>query len=288
MYKMIPPEQVESFRRYVETVPVDQWPSPRHPNPEGAFDAMPQSLSSKQRIILKGGVKGVRGRTGTFLGRAGTGENLVKLDSPVKIGARSGSYVLAMDQEMDPAERNALLDAEDQQEDDPHAQLRDFLANKGFSPEEIEEACNADLESAQDAYVSEEEYAPYNKMPAFKQGVKDYQAGKMRSPYSANSVEGQAYDRGQEYAMKMQREDRDVGSDDPPPFSGRPIKDSYGRSLAGKEHAADGVTLARRHIALDAAPPTISKRDRPQYVSDAVMDDLFSRLPALRNIKLMG
>jgi hypothetical protein len=46
-------------------------------------------------------------------------------------------------------------------------------------------------------------YAPYTKHPAFTQGVAAYAAGAYASPYAGNSVEAQAWDRGLEFAMKL-------------------------------------------------------------------------------------
>jgi hypothetical protein len=47
------------------------------------------------------------------------------------------------------------------------------------------------------------EYAPYNTMVGFHRGWLDYQAGRHATP--SDGVEGQAYDRGQECAMRVQR-----------------------------------------------------------------------------------
>lgn len=47
------------------------------------------------------------------------------------------------------------------------------------------------------------DYAPYPKFPAFTQGVMAYACNSYTCPYSANSVEGQAWDRGLEYGMKI-------------------------------------------------------------------------------------
>jgi hypothetical protein len=49
------------------------------------------------------------------------------------------------------------------------------------------------------------EYAPYNAMQAFHDGWKDYEHGHYHCPFSANSVEGQAWDRGMEAAMRWSR-----------------------------------------------------------------------------------
>lgn len=48
------------------------------------------------------------------------------------------------------------------------------------------------------------EYAPYDKMPAFDQGFQDYRAG---LAFEHCGVAGQAYDRGQECAMRFQRQE---------------------------------------------------------------------------------
>jgi len=53
--------------------------------------------------------------------------------------------------------------------------------------------------------VSASEYAPYHTMAAFKRGEADYKRGNYHNPYSANSVEGQAWDRGAKYAMRVAR-----------------------------------------------------------------------------------
>lgn len=46
-----------------------------------------------------------------------------------------------------------------------------------------------------------EEYAPYNRMQAFREG---FIAGK-ENPYNPDSVEAQAWDRGAEAAMRWER-----------------------------------------------------------------------------------
>ena len=48
------------------------------------------------------------------------------------------------------------------------------------------------------------EYAPYNMMPAFDEGMRDYAKTQDRSP-RYHSIAAQAYDRGQECAMRIQR-----------------------------------------------------------------------------------
>jgi hypothetical protein len=51
-----------------------------------------------------------------------------------------------------------------------------------------------------------EEYGAYSKLEAFWQGYGDYVAGRLgREPYPADSVDGQAYDRGLEAAMRTRR-----------------------------------------------------------------------------------
>jgi hypothetical protein len=45
------------------------------------------------------------------------------------------------------------------------------------------------------------EYAPYHRMPEFKQGRQDY-GGKLRE---YENVQAQAYDRGLEFAMRLLR-----------------------------------------------------------------------------------
>jgi hypothetical protein len=46
-------------------------------------------------------------------------------------------------------------------------------------------------------------YAPYDKMPEFAQGYADYMAGKAPA-FDIPGVAGQAYDRGANYAMKVE------------------------------------------------------------------------------------
>jgi len=50
-----------------------------------------------------------------------------------------------------------------------------------------------------------EEYAPYHKLPAFKEGVKAYKSGNYKNPHGGNSIHGQAWDRGLEYGMRASR-----------------------------------------------------------------------------------
>jgi hypothetical protein len=52
-----------------------------------------------------------------------------------------------------------------------------------------------------------EQYAPYHFYQAFRDGWEAYMAGRYREEkYSPNSVDGQAWDRGMEAAMKWQRQ----------------------------------------------------------------------------------
>jgi hypothetical protein len=57
---------------------------------------------------------------------------------------------------------------------------------------------------ANQAYHTErpkpEDYAPYHTMPAFQRGIVE-----QRNPFDPNSVEAQAWDRGAEYRMRMER-----------------------------------------------------------------------------------
>ena len=48
------------------------------------------------------------------------------------------------------------------------------------------------------------EYAPYNTLPAFDEGITAYMEGNYKNPY--DDVAGQAWDRGLEYAMRVVRE----------------------------------------------------------------------------------
>lgn len=64
-----------------------------------------------------------------------------------------------------------------------------------WRPDDYKQPCSVD-------------YAPYDARPAFWNGHDDYKAG--RSPEwrpDGNSVECQAYDRGAEYAMRLNRWD---------------------------------------------------------------------------------
>jgi hypothetical protein len=55
------------------------------------------------------------------------------------------------------------------------------------------------------AMVKREDYAPYDKMAAFEYGIKCYNDGTDQE-VDLDGVEGQAFDRGCEYAMKLRRE----------------------------------------------------------------------------------
>jgi hypothetical protein len=52
------------------------------------------------------------------------------------------------------------------------------------------------------------EYAPYDKMPAFEKGIRDYQ-DRSYEPRACHfsGADEQAYDRGLECAMRMQRQE---------------------------------------------------------------------------------
>jgi hypothetical protein len=51
-----------------------------------------------------------------------------------------------------------------------------------------------------------EEYGAYSKLEAFWRGYQDYMAGRFcEEPYSADSPDAQAYDRGLEAAMRTMR-----------------------------------------------------------------------------------
>lgn len=53
-----------------------------------------------------------------------------------------------------------------------------------------------------------EDYRPYNTLKAFMEGYAAYCKGDWRSPYDANSVDAQAWDRGMEYGMRLNRWNR--------------------------------------------------------------------------------
>lgn len=50
------------------------------------------------------------------------------------------------------------------------------------------------------------DYAPYDQLPEFWEGVKAYQDGNWDCPY--DGVQGQAWDRGLEYGMRLVRAER--------------------------------------------------------------------------------
>jgi hypothetical protein len=49
------------------------------------------------------------------------------------------------------------------------------------------------------------EYAPYHTLPAFAKGAEDYMDSKFDCPF-AGGVDGQAWDRGMEAAMRFTRQ----------------------------------------------------------------------------------
>ena len=51
-----------------------------------------------------------------------------------------------------------------------------------------------------------EEYAPYHTFPAFQRGAQDYMDGIYECPYGSGGVDGQAWDRGAEAAMRFCRQ----------------------------------------------------------------------------------
>jgi hypothetical protein len=58
------------------------------------------------------------------------------------------------------------------------------------------------------------EYEPYNQLEAFVRGYQDYVARRLGlEPYPADSVDGQAYDRGLECAMRTARRAQQAGYD---------------------------------------------------------------------------
>jgi hypothetical protein len=50
-----------------------------------------------------------------------------------------------------------------------------------------------------------DDYAPYHLMFAFNEGAADYKTNWIENPYTADSVEAQAWGRGLEYAMRLAR-----------------------------------------------------------------------------------
>jgi hypothetical protein len=56
------------------------------------------------------------------------------------------------------------------------------------------------------------EYELYNKLEAFVHGYQDYVQGRLGlEPYPADSIDGQAYDRGLEAAARTARKAREMG-----------------------------------------------------------------------------
>jgi hypothetical protein len=51
------------------------------------------------------------------------------------------------------------------------------------------------------------DYAPYDVMPEFDEGISDYMSGRYDNPYTdpRDGVKAQAHDRGSEYAMRVVR-----------------------------------------------------------------------------------
>ncbi len=49
------------------------------------------------------------------------------------------------------------------------------------------------------------EYAPYHKYEAFYCGQAAYQEGRFTNPFNPNSVYAQAWDRGLEFGMRIER-----------------------------------------------------------------------------------
>jgi hypothetical protein len=56
-----------------------------------------------------------------------------------------------------------------------------------------------------------EEYASFTKLEAFWHGYTDYVAGRLCEPYDRNSIDAQAYDRGQEATARTERKVRQEG-----------------------------------------------------------------------------
>jgi hypothetical protein len=50
-----------------------------------------------------------------------------------------------------------------------------------------------------------EDYRPYNQMKAFTEGYAAYCKGDWRNPYGNDSADAQAWDRGFDYAMRLNR-----------------------------------------------------------------------------------
>jgi hypothetical protein len=49
------------------------------------------------------------------------------------------------------------------------------------------------------------QYQPYDQLPEFHEGAKAYRAGNYSNPHDPNSVSAQAWDRGLEWAMRVER-----------------------------------------------------------------------------------
>jgi hypothetical protein len=55
-----------------------------------------------------------------------------------------------------------------------------------------------------------DEYAPYHTFKAFEEGYDAYLKAIWSSPYDPDSVDAQAWDRGNEYAMRLARYTRGI------------------------------------------------------------------------------
>ena len=53
-----------------------------------------------------------------------------------------------------------------------------------------------------------EDYRPYNTLPEFMEGYHAYRHDDYRTPYDADSVAAQAWDRGLDYGMRLARFNR--------------------------------------------------------------------------------
>ena len=49
------------------------------------------------------------------------------------------------------------------------------------------------------------EYRPYDQLPEFRVGYESFQRGFYTCPYDSNSVAAQAWDRGLEFASRVER-----------------------------------------------------------------------------------
>jgi hypothetical protein len=56
--------------------------------------------------------------------------------------------------------------------------------------------------------VKRSDYAPYDAMPAFEAGIKAYLDGTFLCVTHYRGIDEQAFDRGCEYAMKLQRQQK--------------------------------------------------------------------------------